>query len=667
MKRLLILSILLTLVIISVVANDSKMSWIFRDRQRRNEEQRNSFISLGKVKNRKEVMHKLTIAIKLLNMDVLEQIFQNVSNPDHEDYGKYWTREKIGDLIKNKEALKATEDYLKSQGIEILNITPNGEFVEAAGNIDSWEKIFQTEFFEYQPRTQTTHKSSENLQRAPSSIYRAKEYSLPMQLDHHIFTVFDLIDFPVESATQSPSPSPVLHQKKDKTIETAANTNNHASIIPGFVTPALLNKIYNISTNYGSEQTSQGILLPHNQYISPTDLNYFQQYFSLYPTQISLSNSIGNSHIQNNACSTTVGGSINCQEGNLQFQYLLSNSWKTPTSSYYNMNTNKNDPLHYQNMISFLASIPNPPEVIVITTIHEEKELASEYMLAFNHLAIQFGVLGTTIVVSSGNDGAVGPSIRNQLSLCSYNPQFPASSPYVLTVGSTEGPENGLPEIGASWKTNNQFSSGGGFSLYHPVPSWQQAAVSGYHSKSPAPYAGYALAGRGYPDISAVGNKFLVSLGQSLLPVSSTSASTVVIAGMISAMNAERKKIGKPSLGFFNPLLYSLSNTIAIKDITMGKNNCTSVGPCCKQGFPANTGWDPITGLGVLNFYSFFSQAVYDSWSPRPSARPTGRPAYFASLQEVQDQDPDQDQVQETPAVSEINLPDSQRRLRGTH
>ena len=59
-----------------------------------------------------------------------------------------------------------------------------------------------------------------------------------------------------------------------------------------------------ITTNYGSEQTSQGILLAHNQYISPTDLNYFQQYFSLYPAQISLSNSIGNSHIQNNACST---------------------------------------------------------------------------------------------------------------------------------------------------------------------------------------------------------------------------------------------------------------------------------------------------------------------------------------------------------------------------
>ncbi|KAF9282369.1 hypothetical protein BGZ68_006004, partial [Mortierella alpina] len=52
---------------------------------------------------------------------------------------------------------------------------------------------------------------------------------------------------------------------------------------------------------------------------------------------------------------------------------------------------------------------------------------------------------------------------------------------------------------------------------------------------------------------------------------------------------------GKPTMGFLNPRLYK--HAASLNDITTGSNP-----GCNTNGFPAMAGWDPITGLGTLNF-----------------------------------------------------------------
>jgi tripeptidyl-peptidase-1 len=47
--------------------------------------------------------------------------------------------------------------------------------------------------------------------------------------------------------------------------------------------------------------------------------------------------------------------------------------------------------------------------------------------------------------------------------------------------------------------------------------------------------------------------------------------------------------------GFLNPLLYSHSD--ALTDITDGCNS-----GCIDTGFCAQSGWDPVTGYGVVNY-----------------------------------------------------------------
>lgn len=63
-----------------------------------------------------------------------------------------------------------------------------------------------------------------------------------------------------------------------------------------------------------------------------------------------------------------------------------------------------------------------------------------------------------------------------------FIPAFPASCPWVTSVGGTKG---FAPEVAVT-----RFGSGAGFSNYFGMPSYQTGAVEGYLSKIGNLYAG---------------------------------------------------------------------------------------------------------------------------------------------------------------------------------
>ena len=83
--------------------------------------------------------------------------------------------------------------------------------------------------------------------------------------------------------------------------------------------------------------------------------------------------------------------------------------------------------------------------------------------------------------------------------------------------------------------------------------------------------------------------------------VSGTSASAPAIGGFISNINAARIAAGKGSVGWINPTLYA-NHTAFVNDITSGDNHCASDGLCCPHGFETTPGWDPVTGLGSVDY-----------------------------------------------------------------
>ena len=76
------------------------------------------------------------------------------------------------------------------------------------------------------------------------------------------------------------------------------------------------------------------------------------------------------------------------------------------------------------------------------------------------------------------------------------------------------------------------------------------------------------------------------------------------VLGMVSLVNAARVAMGKGGVGWINPSLYKYSKQFS-NDIISGNNKCLSNGACCRTGFTATHGWDPVTGLGSVNFTKF--------------------------------------------------------------
>jgi subtilase family serine protease len=200
------------------------------------------------------------------------------------------------------------------------------------------------------------------------------------------------------------------------------------------------------------------------------------------------------------------------------------------------------------------------------------------------------GTRGTTVFGSSGDGGShfsFGPfdsdpigAALNQVSCAFQMPVFPTTSPYVISVGGEDWVDPTQPY---AWS-----GSGGGFSWQFQRPSFQDSVVTDYLKANNgtagfSPASSFNAHGRAYPDISAYAED-------------GTSQSSPMIAGIFSMINDHRLNSHLPPLGFLGPRLYQLASQFpskAFQDIVTG-NSQTS----CDNGFPATTGWDPVTGFG---------------------------------------------------------------------
>jgi len=239
----------------------------------------------------------------------------------------------------------------------------------------------------------------------------------------------------------------------------------------------------------------------------------------------------------------------------------------------------------------------------------------------------KIGLRGVSIFVASGDSGTHGRT-DSDCSNPAFFPDFPASSPYVTSVGATQinNPvylptqpalctNNGFQcvgtggqEVAVSYDHAN-FASGGGFSNVASMPTYQTKAVNAYihGGVSLPPQAYWNATGRAFPDISSLGADMLITVSGAVQTVGGTSCASPTVAGVFALFNDYViGKTGKP-LGFVNPLLYQMwgDKPSAFIDITQGDNACTEGGCNCAPGaggFNAAAGWDPVTGLGSPNF-----------------------------------------------------------------
>jgi len=564
-------------------------------------------------------MHEVVFAIKQQNLDELYQLVLDISNINSKNYGNYKDINDIGLLISNKDSTNILIDYLNSYNVIIKHQSIHGEYIKAIANISIWEDIFSTKFHKYQSITDLHYKDTIHI--------RAETYTIPIELRNHVTAVFNIIDIPNNRFTS-------------KMIEVDSNSGISLQSGNDYVDINLLNSYYSISSNTNTMSASQMVYASLDQSFSPHDLRKFQATYNI-PYQ-NVTHVVGGHNI-----SSTCSNVDSCIEGNLDIQYLMAVSRKANTTYYYTEDT-------WTNFLIDVASLQNVPYVISISYASYEYAMTADTMRAFDIEAMKLALRGVTILSSSGDDGVAGFDLGYSAASCGYKPYFPTVSPFVTSVGGTEGPEQSQPEIscGKFHSKSATIVTGGGVSEFYELPEWQKSDVQSYFYNAQSNLVrGYSSSGRSYPDISAMARNYKVVINQQTYLLSGTSASTPVIAGMISLVNGQRLASGKKPLGWINPSLYLLKNSIIKNDIKSGSNNCGSNSGsgsiCCAEGFFALNGWDPLTGLGSLHFANFLS--VFSSinvtdnnkhYKPTaspvaapgsPTLQPTSQPTDYAS------------------------------------
>jgi tripeptidyl-peptidase-1 len=521
-------------------------------------------------KHRAHASEKVTVGfvLKQNNLDQIEELFWDRTNPKSDNYGKWLSKKEIGAIVHNKQAHESVLKFLQDHDIAIVHDNENGEYVRAEMSVAQAEKIFQTEFHSY---VSPHHKDT---------VVRTTEFTVPEDLEMHLHHVEHISHFPSEMTR------PMFGKMIPNSLPTHV------------VTPALIYKTYGIPTTLTASSTSgatQSLFESLGQSFAPDDLTMFQQKYSL--EQVNVSRVIGPNNPD--LCQLQPD---NCGEANLDVEYIMAVAQGAQTVYWY-------APGLVEPFVDWIMTVANettPPLVHSISYGGYESENTDANKDSFNTEAMKLGLRGVSIIVASGDDGAVNYKVRSDPSACGYFTSFPSSSPYVTSVGATSGPEAGTTEVACSSDTGGLITTGGGFSTYFSIPAYQKTQVSEYLSSVKGQIAsGYPTTGRGSPDVAIMGHNYAITIGGEWTAVSGTSASAPVFAGMITLINDYRLTNGKSALGFLNQALYQLDST-TWKDITSGNNKCSAEGQtgenCCSEGFIATTGWDPLTGLGTPHF-----------------------------------------------------------------
>jgi len=211
--------------------------------------------------------------------------------------------------------------------------------------------------------------------------------------------------------------------------------------------------------------------------------------------------------------------------------------------------------------LTLLANTSDAAVPKVFSTSYGEDEDAWS-MAAATRMNTEFmkaGARGISLLYAAGDEGANCKDDK-------FVPETPGSSPWVTSVGGTQG------------STNEQAIglSSGGFSNRWPMPSWQADAVATYFKTGtgiPKESTGhYNKSGRAYPDISAQASDFTVVANFIPNPgVAGTSCASPTASGVIALVNDARLQAGKSVLGYLNPFIYK--NAASWNDITKGSSS----------------------------------------------------------------------------------------------
>ncbi|KAI1325715.1 putative alkaline serine protease AorO [Xylariaceae sp. FL0255] len=607
----------------------------------------------------KKMMMPMRIGMVQNNLEKGHEMLMEVSHPDSEKYGQWYEAKEIVDIFApSKETIDAVRGWLHDAGVEAHRITlsANKQWLQFDAPAEEAERLLSTEYYIYDHvPTGKSHVAADEYH-LPSHIQKYVDYVTPgLRLvaggKTSRYSDVEKRGFKTKN-TNFTGPSIIKTLEKDSLLN--LTTADMLSQCDTMVTPPCIAAMYNITAATKAAPGNELGIFEEGDYYAAEDLiEFFTLFTSIPPTTEPILEGIDGG----SAPSVYAGG-----ESDLDFQisypivypqqeilfqtddifYALGieggggffNTFLDAIDGSYCNSTAFGetgdsiiDPVYPDPIIlgyqgQRQCGVYKPTNVISVSYGEQEDDLPTNYQQRQCAEIMKLGMQGVTVVFASGDSGVAARSTDdNNADGCLgngevFNPDVPASCPYITAVGATllVGSAAADEETAVT-----RFPSGGGFSNIYPRPSYQDSAVntyltdhtptyktyniSGTNNPSESVTAGglYNIGGRGYPDVSAVGDNVLIINNGLPTLIGGTSAAAPVFASIINRVNEERIAVGKNPVGFVNPTLYA--HPEMFHDITVGNNS-----GCGTPGFYAASGWDPVTGLGTPNYPALLSQ-----------------------------------------------------------
>ncbi|KAH8987026.1 subtilisin-like protein [Lactarius akahatsu] len=518
----------------------------------------------------------LHIALKAKNENAVIDALIEVSSPGHPKQGAHLSREEVAELVAPpSDVLELANAWLEHHCVHPSTISTKhgGSWLTLSGvPVSRANKLLSASYQLYQ------HIGTNK------TVLRTLSYGLPAALVEHVQSVAPTTHF---GFPRTPRQEPLMRRGGATTEQTKVPEGDPGMVLSSRdqgVTPSSLRSFYKTSryVPLAASWNVLGVAGYNGDWPSLDDLRQFMNQYRFDATDATYR------VVQING-----GGydpSNPATEANLNMQYTSAIAYPT-THIFYS--TGSSDTLGdpFINWLDYVLGLWSVPQTVSTPYGVPEYTVPPDYATRVCGLFAQLGLRGASVLFSTGNDGVghgnclVQDSSGN--SRVQFLPTFPSTCPWVTSVGGTTGYN---PEVAAS-------HSGGGFSVLFPRPSYQNNAVPPFLLNLGGQYNGlYNPGGRGVPDIALQAMRYPIVFRNNPWVVGGTSCSTPTAAGIISLLNDYRISNGRPPLGFLNGLLYGTCLE-GLNDITSGSNP-----GCNTDGFSAIPGWDPVTGLGSLDF-----------------------------------------------------------------
>lgn len=497
----------------------------------------------------------MTISLKRRNLDKLDAVFWEVSDPKNAKYGEHLQHDEMRKLIgAGQPAINAVKAWLAVHGIHEVDVARHEDSMKFKATVAQVASLLKVKFSVYENKL--------TRQQIPRAL---GAYQIPEEL----VSIVELV------AGHRGFPFPKVPRVKVQGPPWGMN-----------VTPAVIWDVYNEDTfppTPAGQHNIQSFFQAQGQYVRQADLTQFCQ-------GLMGPNFNGECKIEK-----YIGHDSNSDPGlesSLDSQYITATGYglETWVYSYEGLDFCKD-------LLSWGQDVFGEKDgkfPYVISMSYGSQTLPTyctgDGLNRITEDVKKMGAMGITVVIASGDSGS-GEFSRSGWNWGYLGVSFPAEIPYATSVGSTTF------ESGNSGTERAATFSGGGFSFSFAAPEFQKDAIHHYlTTATPLPKAtSYNATGRGTPDVSALGEQFFVIDDGVPQAVAGTSCSTPTFAGMVARLNNIRLQNNK-TLGFINPLLYA--NPQGFNDITSGTNDMNHDG----NGWVASAGWDPVTGLGTPDF-----------------------------------------------------------------